>query len=428
MTAPTDADRAMLEYFAGRSTSAAPDGLLETALAAIGETRQRPGWRTLDWWMPSAWADRVAWHGGRIAIVGVVALLIVVLIGLAVLAGSGDRLPPPIGPARPGAIVMEVGGDIYLADPDGGNRAKLYAGLHWDGHATFSPDGTKIAFESALDDMSKSLMVMRADGSAPTTLIAHLNLVDDIISWSSDSRYVAIGATTFDDSGGAMFPVPDALVFVGDVEQGRTAAVGGPELFGHYPQWSPDGTLIAFGRTSSPSDGLWVMRPDGSDLRQLSSVPGGGAPVWSPDGKRIAFLGHEGVDGAGHLYLIGADGTGVLRVTDDPEAESFPAWSPDGTKVAFAKMLDTGNKGELELLDVATGRVTALTGANVTHDQPVWSPDGTHILTYIYTRPDNPDHVSGYDTLGIFDITNATKPVEVSIPGVRTASWQRLAP
>jgi hypothetical protein len=94
--------------------------------------------------------------------------------------------------------------------------------------------------------------------------------------------------------------------------------------------------MLAFGRTSSDADGVYVMRLDGSDLRPLSSVPGGGAPVWSPD--------------------------------------------------------------------------------------------GAHILTYIFTRPDNPDHVSGYDTLGIFDVTNASPPVMVSVPGLRTASWQRLAP
>jgi TolB protein len=425
MTAPMDADRTMLEYFTARSTTTAPDGLLEAALTVVGETRQRPGWRTTEWWLPSARADRLTWHGRRVAVVAVVGLLAAVLLTLAVLAGTGHPLPPPIGPARPGAIVMEVGGDIYLADPDGGNRVKLYGGPHWDGHATFSPDGTKIAFESALDDKSKSLMVMRADGTAPTTLVPKLNIVDDFIVWSPDSHQIAISATRFDDSGGAMFPTPDARIFVGDVEHGTSALLGG--VFGHDPQWSPDGTMLAFGRTSSDADGVYLMRPDGSDLRPLSSVPGGGAPVWSPDGKRIAFLA-PGVGDEADLHLINADGTDEQQLTNGPEGESFPIWSPDGTKIAFARMLDSGNRGQLEILDVDDGQITALKGALVTHDQPVWSPDGAHILTYIFTRPDNPDHVSGYDTLGIFDVTNASAPVMVSVPGLRTASWQRLAP
>jgi len=274
MTARTDLDQTMRAYFEAGSSSHAPDGLLEGALAGVGRMPQRPAWRTLDWWLPSASVDRVAWHTRRVGIVAVVGLLAAVLLTLAVLAGTGHPLPPPIGPARPGAIVMEVGGDIYLADPNGGNRVKLYGGAHWDGHATFSPDGTKIAFESALDDKSKSLMVMRADGTAPTTLIPELNIVDDFIVWSPDSRWIAISATRFDDSGGAMFPTPDARIFVADVEHGTSALLGG--VFGHNPQWSPDGTMLAFGRTSSDADGVYVMRPDGSDLRPLSSVPGGG--------------------------------------------------------------------------------------------------------------------------------------------------------
>ena len=425
MTAPMDADRTMLEYFVARSTSIAPDGLLEAALTVVGETRQRPGWRTTEWWMPSARADRLAWHGRHAAIVAVVGLLAAVLLTLALLGGTGHPLPPPIGPARPGAIVMEVGGDIYLADPDAGNRVKLYAGAHWDGHATFSPDGTKIAFESSQDDKSKSLLVMRADGTAPTTLIPKLNIVDDLIVWSPDSRWIAISATQFDDSDGAMFPTPDARIFVSDVEHGTSTLLGG--VFGHDPQWSPDGTMLAFGRTSSDADGVYLMRPDGSDLRALSSIPGGGAPVWSPDGKRIAYLA-PGVGAEADLHLINADGTDEREVTNGPEGESFPIWSPDGTEIAFARMLDSGNRGQLEILHVADGQITMLKGALVTHDQPVWSPDGAHILTYIFTRPENPDHVSGYDTIGIFDVTNASPPVMVSVPGLRMASWQRLAP
>jgi Tol biopolymer transport system component len=297
MTARSDLDRAMLDYFEGRSTNHAPDGLLETALAGVGATRQRPAWRTGDWWLPSAWADRVTWHTRRVALVAAVGLLIAILLALAILGGSGHPLPPPFGPAKPGAIVMDIGGDIYLAGPDGENRSLLYAGPHWDGHATFSPDGTKIAFESGQDDMSKALMVMRADGTGQTTLISRLAEADDVIAWSADSRWIATAARPMDDvfiPSGSHVPGVDVRIIVGDVEHGTASIVGGSELFGHDPRWSPDGTMLAFGRNyrccSGPPDSLWSMRPDGSELRQLSSLPGGGVPAWSPDGKQIAFL------------------------------------------------------------------------------------------------------------------------------------------
>ena len=326
---------------------------------------------------------------------------------------------------------MDIGGDIYLAGVDGGNRTKLYSGPHWDGHATFSPDGTKIAFESALDDKSTALMVMRADGSEPTTLMSGLVGVDDFIAWSSDSRLIATAARPVDASAGRLFPSEDSRIVVADVEHGTASFVGGPELFGEGPRWSPDGTVLAFARIhpccSGPPNGLWSMRPDGSDLRQLTSVPGGRAPAWSADCKRIAFLG-EGVDGYADLYLVGADGKDERKVTDYPGDESFPVWSPDGTKVAFPRMLDSYNKGDLLILDVADGSITVLQGAYVTHDPPVWSADGNQILAYVYTKPDNPEHVSQYDTLGIFDVTNGSMPVRIPITGLRYASWQRLAP
>jgi dipeptidyl aminopeptidase/acylaminoacyl peptidase len=431
MTAPTDADRTMLDYFAARSSRIAPDGLLESALAGVDRTRQRPAWRSVDWWVSATWADHLAWHGRKVAMVAVVALLIVALVAVAILGTSGQHLPPPFGLARPGAIVMDVGGDIYLAGPDGRSATKLYGGPHWDGHATFSPDGTKIAFESALDDKSTALMVMRADGGGPATLMGRLSVVDDFIAWSPDSRWIATAAQPFDDSAGPLFPSEDARIIVADVEHGTASFVGGSDLFGHLPAWSPDGTRLAFGRTypccSGPENGLWSMRPDGSDLQPLSTVPGGGAPAWSPDGSQIAFLG-AGVDGDSDLYLVGADATGEHRVTEDAGNESLPVWSPDGTRVAFARMLDTGNRGELRVLDVHDDHVATLHGVNVTHDPPVWSPDGKSILAYVYTKADNPDHVSQYDTLGIFDVTGASAPVQIPITGLRYASWQRLAP
>jgi TolB protein len=51
------------------------------------------------------------------------------------------------------------------------------------------------------------------------------------------------------------------------------------------------------------------------------------APAWSPDGERIAFIGDR--DGNDQLYVMRADGTGLVRLTSGQADKEAPAWSTD---------------------------------------------------------------------------------------------------
>lgn len=77
-----------------------------------------------------------------------------------------------------------------------------------------------------------------------------------------------------------------------------------------HPDWSPDGQWIAFASDRSGELEIWVVRPDGSGLKQVTSGPGSKTwPAWSPDGKQILYTGsREGKQG---LWLVGADGSGA---------------------------------------------------------------------------------------------------------------------
>jgi WD40-like Beta Propeller Repeat len=61
-------------------------------------------------------------------------------------------------------------------------------------------------------------------------------------------------------------------------------------------------------------------------------------PVWSPDGERVAFSRTDG--GNADIYVVGADGTGLVRLTMDPGTDFFPAWSPDGLRLAWCASRD----------------------------------------------------------------------------------------
>ena len=127
---------------------------------------------------------------------------------------------------------------------------------------------------------------------------------------------------------------------------------------------------------------LWLMAEDGSAPVQLTRGDGAElGPVWSPDGSRIAFVAAEDMSDDFDLWVVGADGTGLRRLTDTEDVwEGVPSWSPDGRRLAFSHSvggIDAG--GEVRVLDADDPDAEQVTVAD--HgDWPSWSPDGDTIL------------------------------------------------
>src|SRR5438270_12332836 len=66
----------------------------------------------------------------------------------------------------------------------------------------------------------------------------------------------------------------------------------------------------------------------------LVHLPPGRAPAWSPDGSKIAFTRYGA--NASDIYVMNADGGGIVQLTNTPGNDDHPAWSPDGSKIAFS--------------------------------------------------------------------------------------------
>ena len=157
-----------------------------------------------------------------------------------------------------------------------------------------------------------------------------------------------------------------------------------------YPIWSPNGRQIAFTRfVGGKRDGneeVYVMDADGSNQRNLSNHPGyDSLPDWSPDGERIVFVSsrNRNIDkGIGsNLFVMSPDGENIKQLTKLKWAMA-PRWSPDGRRIAF-ETDDFEMERQVYVVNAADGRKpwrVSSPKANTAMILGGWSPDGKQIL------------------------------------------------
>jgi TolB protein len=159
--------------------------------------------------------------------------------------------------------------DIYVASAEGGAAQRLTSSPAIDTDPSFSPDGSKIVFESDRSG-SQQLYVMNADGT--------------------NQRRISFGGS-------------------------RYAA----------PAWSPDGQWIAFTRRDPGARRVGIMKPDGTGERLLTNGPTDEGASWAASSRELVF---QRSDPAGNsrLYRVSLDGSEPRKITL-PQAASDPDWS-----------------------------------------------------------------------------------------------------
>jgi WD40 repeat protein len=236
---------------------------------------------------------------------------------------------PPLPPSLLGKVVFAASrngiGGIWVMDADGANPRNLNPA---PGHVPdLAPDGRHIVYNSGPG--SGDLMIMGSDGSDLRMLVPAISVYTPP-SWSPDGRRVlyadAAGLHTINPDG-----TEDRMVFSPPKSQYND----GLSIFG--ASWAPDGRrLVVTSLGASSADGLWIVDLDAQSA--IHVYTGSAHEVaWSPLGDRIAFSG--GPNPA--IFTVRPDGTDLRQLTglpgqfDGVTSATYPAWSGDGSRIAF---------------------------------------------------------------------------------------------
>ena len=196
-----------------------------------------------------------------------------------------------------------------------------------------------------------------------------------------------------------------------------------------HPDWSPDGSRLAFATddasdapgSAAPRDStrdIWTSRADGTQAERVfdctKPCTQSDDPNWSPDGTTLAFIAYDNIDGSdvhGHLALLDVRTRAVRTVvtaTDNRDVFAWPRWSPDGRRIVLETQHWSDLSTDAHLVGTTIGVVTLgdpkavirrLTDPAMWPTYPDWSPAGGVIL--FSTRPwdDLPDGPSNLYTI-----------------------------
>lgn len=202
---------------------------------------------------------------------------------------------------------------VWVVRGDGSSATKI---LDSATMPAYSPNGQKIAYYKAWEgiavyDLNKKV----------TTVPVPRNWAE-FASFSPDGKQLV-----FHEWVGSWYSADVSLYVVN---------VDGSGLYkvtpGERPVWSPKGDLIAYDTCQGTACGIFVVKPNGQGVRQVTSDAGGNAS-WSPDGKKIAYC--SSVDGDSEIWIVNLDGSGRKQLTKNKGNDTNPAWSPDGSYIFY---------------------------------------------------------------------------------------------
>ena len=282
------------------------------------------------------------------------------------IAFLSNRNNPDKPPWRPAIYLINADGTnerLWLEHPEG------FSGMAW------SPDGKSVALAQydAAEGIHISVKDLRTGRQKNITAqwVGWRRSFEGP-SWSPDGKWLAVTCSKLDVGHDDVCRMTAA----GDQLQILTRDARG--IFSSFPSWSPRGDKITFNREAE----IFVMDSNGRNRLRLSQQKevNDWRPAWSPDGTKIAFDSDrdaqpplQGIEE--DIYVMNADGSNVVRLTDHPSADRAPAWSSDGRWIAFQSLRDGTIKNSnwnIYIIDTNGENETWLTNHPGMDSSPIW--------------------------------------------------------
>jgi Tol biopolymer transport system component len=302
---------------------------------------------------------------------------------------------------------------LWIADVESGDSRELTGGSFSKEQPSVSPDGNKILYDS--DQTEYGIVEARLDGTPPkpwpATNRQEKNRSEGMPAWSPKNRqivYVAnrdgadeIWIKSFDPAGERL------LVSAKDFPSG-------PTLGFSAPVFSPDGTRVAFRRSTEKDFGVNRIIPvsGGVPARVTAEIVNEWPPAWSPDGGWLTYVRGIGAKQSLVKVRVGDDAPAV--VLQEGVAAVIPSWSPTGEWIACR----SSDQGWFLISPDGTKRVSLEAEAKGS-PYLLFSKDGKKVYGIRYEQAP--------DKLALFSLAVETKKESVlgNFPlGLGPSSWQ----